>query len=44
MVRKTTTYDYIRVDVCKETLHETHNTRKIRVFWKWPKMAATQRL
>ena len=37
-------YDHIRVAVCKKPLLKTPNTRKMRAFWKWSKLATTQRL
>ena len=37
-------YNYIRVVLCKKWLKKTANIRKMRAFWKWPKMATMQRL
>ena len=37
-------YDHIRLVVCKKPLQKTPKSRKMRAFWKWPKIAATQRL
>ena len=35
---------HIAVVLCKKRLKETANIRKMRPFWKWPKMAPKQRL
>ena len=37
-------YKHIRVVLCKKRLQKTANIRKMRAFWKWPKMATMQRL
>ena len=37
-------YKHIRVVLCKKGLQKTANIRKMRAFWKWPKMATRQRL
>ena len=37
-------YDHIRVVVCKKPLQKTPNIRKMRAFWKWPKLATTKSL
>ena len=37
-------YKHIQVVVCKKRLQKTENIRKMRAFWKWPKMATMQRL
>ena len=34
----------IAVVLCKKRLEKTANIRKMRAFWKWPKMATKQRL
>ena len=33
-----------RVVVCKKRLEKTPNSRKMRAFWKWPKLATMQKL
>ena len=35
---------HIAVVLCKKRLQKTANIRKMRAFWKWPKMATKQRL
>ena len=35
---------HIAVVLCKKRLLKTANIRKMRTFWKWPKMATKQRL
>ena len=37
-------YKDIQVVLCKKSIQETVNIRKMRAFWKWPKMATKQRL
>ena len=37
-------YKHIQVVLCKKRLKKTANIRKLRAFWKWPKMATMQRL
>ena len=37
-------YKHIKVVLCKKELEKTANIRKMRAFWKWPKMATMQRL
>ena len=36
-------YKHNRVVLCKKRLQKTANIRKMRAFWKWPKMATMQR-
>ena len=35
---------HIPVVLCKKRLEKTANIRKMRAFWKWPKMATKQNL
>ena len=37
-------YKHIQVVLCKKRLQKTANIKKMRAFWKWPKMATMQRL
>ena len=37
-------YKHFQVVLCKKPLQKTANIRKMRAFWKWPKMATMQRL
>ena len=37
-------FDHFIVVVCKKPLQKTPNIGKTRAFWKWPKLATTQRL
>ena len=37
-------YEHNRVVVCKKPLPKTPCIRKMRAFWKWPKLATIQRL
>ena len=37
-------YKHFEVVLCKKPLQKTANIRKMRAFWKWPKMATMQRL
>ena len=37
-------YKHTRVVLCKKGLEKTANIRKMRAFWKWPKIATMQSL
>ena len=37
-------YKHIQVVLCKTRLQKTANSREMRAFWKWLKLATTQRL